>query len=286
MNAQRHTRISPGSVRSISMAALFVAVLSGCHESVTYSYEHEDATQSIADFETEFLVHTALTPYALTATSIDMIANPDAFLTPRSRSLTRHHVPVETTSTYLLDSGPCDFGGETRLEATGETETYEDSTTFISMDAIASADACQTQNWQGYVTLDSRLEFDVMGWYDDLAGKIMSLEGVMTGHIRLTGDRTDVKFSHVDSDIIELSATDFRIHTDASVWMDDGWLAKSASLSTPQGVHWYQGDSFPHAGKVRLSGHRDWVELSFSSSGVSRNDSRGNRQYWSWSSLD
>lgn len=271
-----------------SLGALLVTILTGCHVSVTDSPGgHEtDIAHSVARFDTEFLVRHALVPYALAATSIDMVADPDAFLTPRSRTRARDHAPIESTSTYLFDSGPCDYGGTTSLEATGETETYADAMTFVTLDVSASADRCETLNWQGYVTLNSHLEFDVTGWYDDHYREIASLEGRMSGRLRITGARMDVNYTNIDSHIVELSPTDFRIQTNASLWLDDGWLTKNATLSTPRGVHWYQGDRFPHAGRVRLQGHRGWVELTFSDSGVSRDDSRGNRQYWSWSSLD
>lgn len=290
MKAQYKHPINRTRLLLLGLAAVST-VLAGCHDLVTTTHEHEadydtEVTYSIDRFGTEFLVRNALVPYALMATGIDMVADPDAFLTPRSRLLQRHHAPIETTSTYLFDSGLCEFGGSTAIEASGTTETYDDAMTFVSMDVNASANACKTQNWQGYVTLDSQLEFDVTGWYDDRLNEIASLEGSMTGSARLKGDRTDVKFGNIDSRIIELSATDFRIQTQSSLWLNDGWLAKSASLTTPQGVHWYQGDRYPHAGKVRIVGYKGWVELTFSANGVSRNDSRGNRQYWSWSSLD
>lgn len=290
MKAPNKQSIKSTRLPLLGLAAV-TTVLAGCHDYVTATHEHEadydtEVTYSVDRFETEFLVRNALVPYALMATGIDMVADPDAFLAPRSRLLQRHHVPIETTSTYLFDSGPCEFGGNTAIEATGTTETYDDAMTFVSMDVNASANDCKTRNWQGYVTLNSQLEFDVTGWYDDRLDEIASLDGSMGGSLRLKGDRTDVKFANIDSQIIELSATDFRIQAQSSLWLDDGWLAKSASLTTPQGVHWYQGDRYPHAGRVRIAGYKGWVELTFSETGVSRNDSRGNRQYWSWSSLN
>lgn len=277
--------------RTVALSLLGVAALSGCHVTVTetpgHGTDHPSAgTPSVAHFDTGFLVRHALVPYALTAGAIDMIADPEGFLSPRSRTQTRHHLPVETTSTYLFASGPCDFGGATRLEAQGETETYTDAMTFVSMDVIARADECELWSREGYVTLNGRLDYRVSGWHDDLADQIASLDGRMTGYLRLNRDLGDVNYSGMVADIIELSATDFHIDASAGLWLDDGWQAGNATLDTSRGVHWARGDRFPHAGTVKLTGVRGWVELRFSDSGVRRDDSLGNRQYWTWSSLE
>ena len=285
---------SPAQLRRLATMTTFSIMtgllLTGCHVSVTDVHEHEagydtEVTPTLARYDTEFLVRSALVPYALSATSIEMIADPEAFLTPSARMASRSHIPVETTSTYLFDSGACDFGGYTSIDAYGETETYSDSMTFITMDVTAEAVDCDTRNWQGYVTLNSRLDFDVMGWYDDYDDRIESLEGSMTGRLRMRAERSDLNYTNISSEIIELNSTDFRIEARASVWLDDGWRTNSASLTTTRGVHWYQNDTRPHAGKVRLTAYRGWVDLEFSDYGVTRTDSNGYRDSISWSSL-
>lgn len=285
----QHTTQSPW--RLLSASAALVTVLSGCHVEVTDAYEHEadydtEVTESLADFSTTFLTRTALVPFTLASVSIDMVADPEAFLTPTQRSLlARYHDPVETTSTYLFESGPCEYGGSTRIEATGETETYSDAMTFVTMDVLTTADHCGTTSWLGDITLDSRLDFDVTGWYDDAFGRIESLEGHMDGRLRMRGDYKDVNFSGIDADIVELTSTDFRIDAFASLWLDDGWTERSASLETERGVHWYQHADHPHDGRVRIEGYRGWVMLTFTESGVHRYDSDGYREYRSWGSF-
>lgn len=273
-----------------TMATIAGLVLTGCHPSVTAVPEHEagydtEVTPTLARYDTEFLVRSALVPYTLSATSIEMITDPDAFLAPPARMANRSHTPVETTSTYLFDSGACDFGGYTSTDAYGETETYADSMTFITLDVTAEAVDCDTRNWQGYVTLNSRLDFDVMGWYDDHDDRIDSLEGSMTGRLRMRAERSDLNYTNINTGIVELTSTDFRIEAKASLWLDDGWRTNSASLTTTRGVHWYQNDTRPHAGKVRLTAYRGWVDLEFSEYGVTRTDSNGYRDSISWSSL-
>ncbi len=284
------TAITQTPWHSLTVGVAMTLALSGCYVEVTDVPEHEadydtEVTHSVADYSTQFLVRTALVPFSLSATSIEMIADPDAFLTPTTRSLARHHDPVETTSTYLFQSGPCEYGGSTGIEATGETETYADDMTFVTMDVIASAEHCGTTNWLGNITLDSRLVFDVIGWYDDAFHEIASLEGRMEGRLRMKGDYKDVNFSGIQADIVELSATDFRIDAEAALWLDDGWVERSASLETERGVHWYQNDWHPHDGKVTIEGYRGWVTLTFTESGVNRYDSDGYREYFSWSSF-
>lgn len=279
------------SRRALITAGAMTLILSGCHINVTDVPEHEagydtEVTDSVADFSTTFLTRTALVPYALSAVSIKMVADPEAFLTPTQRSLSsRTHDPVETTSTYLFESGPCTYGGSTSIEATGETETYSDAMTFVTMDVLTTAEHCDTTSWLGEITLDSRLEFDVTGWYDDALGQIASLEGQMDGRLRMRGDYKDVNFSGIDADIVELTATDFRIDALASLWLDDGWTERSASLETERGVHWYQNATHPHAGRVRIDGYRGWATLTFTENGVHRYDSDGYREYRSWSSF-
>ena len=115
--------------------------------------------------------------------------------------------------------------------------------------------------------------------------RIESLEGSMTGRLRMRAERSDLNYTNINTEIIELNSTDFRIEAKASVWLDDGWRTNSASLTTTRGVHWYQNDTRPHAGKVRLTAYRGWVDLEFSDYGVTRTDSNGYRDSISWSSL-
>jgi hypothetical protein len=286
---QRHPNL-PAQRGRLAVIAIAAMLLSGCHVSVTDVQEHEagydtEVTPSLARYDTEFLIRSALVPFALSATSIDMVGDPAAFLTPSARLAGRSHIPVETTSTYLFESGACDFGGYTNIDAYGETDTYADSMTFVTLDVTAQAVDCDTRNWQGYVTLNSRLDFDVMGWYDDNLNRIKSLEGSMTGRLRMRAERSDLNYTNINSQIIELNSTDFRIESSASIWLDDGWRTHSASLATQRGVHWYQNDTRPHAGKVRLTAYRGWVDLEFSNYGVTRTDSNGYRDSISWSSL-
>lgn len=277
--------------RTVFASLAMSLALSGCYVDVTEVPEHEadydtEVTDSVADYSTSFLTRTALVPYALTGVSIEMVADPDAFLTPSSRGLARSHLPVESTETYLFEDGPCDFGGNTGIEANGTTDTYSDGMTFVTMAVTATATACGTRNWLGDITLDSQLDYDVNGWYDDVLHRIDSLEGHLTGHVRMRGDYKDINIAGLRGDILELSSTDFRIDTEASLWLDDGWVDRNADLVTDRSVHWYRGDRYPHAGRVRIEGFRGWVLLTFSDGGVSRTDSDGYREYRSWASFD
>jgi hypothetical protein len=285
----RHPNFTTQPMRLAALATAAL-VLSGCHFTVTDVHEQEagydtEVTSSLARYDTSFLVRSALVPFALSATGINMIADPDSYLTPSARMAARSHVPVETTSTYLFDSGACDFGGQTSIDAYGETETYDDSMTFVTMDVTARAIDCDTRNWQGYVTLNSRLDFDAIGWYDDYYDRIESLDSKMTGRLRMQAENSDLNYTNINSEMVELTSTDFRIEATASVWLDDGWRTNSASLSTTRGVHWYLNATQPHAGKVRLTAYRGWVDLEFSEYGVSRIDSNGYRDSIAWSSL-
>lgn len=268
----------------LALAALATLALSGCY--VEYSEHLPDQGASVEDFRTLFLARTALTPYALGAVSIDMLANPDAFLTPSSRDATRSHDPIETTSTYLFENGTCPGGGRTSVEAQGTTETYDDAMTWVELALTARAFECGTTSWLGSGTLNSRLDYDVQGWYDEAFNEIDSLDARLSGYLRLDAGHKSVKLSGLDVRARELSSTDFRLLADAGLWLDDGWNATHASLTTLEGVHWYAGDNHPHAGRVRIGGYTNWVELSFSDSGVSRRDSDGYRDYIAWWELD
>lgn len=267
-------------LRSTLMTILTALVLTGCYVEVE-EYPSYGYNTDVTDFSSTFIIRTALMPYALGANSIEMVADPDAFLTPSSRSLSRA-VPIETTSTYLFDSGACDFGGSTAVEAYGETETYADAMTWVELNLTATATQCDTTSWLGLSTLNSRLVYDVSGWYDEALAEIASLEGQLNGYLRLQSSHQSVKLSALDVRIEELSATDFRVNANAGLWLDDGWDYGSASLRTLESVHWYQGDTFPHAGRVRIESGYHWVEVRFFADGVSRRDSDGYYTYLPW----
>jgi hypothetical protein len=263
------------------------ALLAGCYVEVGPDHPDDisDPPPSVSRYSTEFLTRAALLAPSLAAESIEMVADPQGFLQPRQRSQSRSLDPIETTWTELFDTAPCRYSGTTTLDATGETETYADDMIWVRISAGVLADRCRTDTWLGVATIDSRLNYDVTGWYDEFRRAITSLDGELTGRFRITGSHRDISLSQIDSRIVELSSRTFDIRTRADLWLDNGWLSRNASLSTPSAVHWYRGDAFPYRGRMRISDRNGWVELTFSDSGVSRDDSRGYREYLSWRSL-
>lgn len=266
-------------VRSLLLTALSTLLLAGCYVEID-PYAPYGSTP-VSEFSTVFLTRTALMPYALGASSIDMLENPEDYLSPSSRAATRA-VPIETTSTYLFDSDSCSFGGYTATEAYGDTETYSDGMTWVELGLTATATQCGTSSWLGLSTLNSRLVYEVRGWYDDAFMEIVSLDARLNGYLRLSNSFQSVKLSGLDVRIEELDATDFRLLADASLYLDDARYSGSARLDTLEGVHFYRGATFPHAGRVRISSGYDWVELRFLSDGVSRRDSDGYYTYLPW----
>lgn len=264
--------------RSLLTTLATTLLLTGCYVEIE-PYPYSPA--SVTDFSSTFLTRTALMPYALGANSIDMLANPDDYLTPSARAMTRA-VPIETTATYLFDSDSCSGGGHTSTEAFGDTETYASGMTWVELALTATATQCGTSSWLGLTTLNSRLVYDVRGWYDEVLDEIVSLDASLNGYLRLNSAHQSVKLSGLDVRVEELDAVDFRVLADAGLWLDDGRYYGSASLRTLEGVHWYQGASFPHAGRVRIDSGYQWVELRFFSDGVSRRDSDGYYTYLPW----
>lgn len=264
-------------LRSLFTTALTALVLTGCYVEVEPYPSYSPA--SVTEFSSTFLTRTALMPFALGANSIDMLANPDSYLTPAAHA---RAVPIETTSTYLFDSDSCSFGGSTSTEAFGDTESYAGGMTWVELDLSATATQCGTSSWLGLSTLNSRLVYDVRGWYDDVLAEIVSLDATLDGYLRLSSSQQSVKLSALDVRVEELDSSDFRVLADAGLWLDDGRYYGNARLRTLESVHWYRGDSYPHAGRVRIESGYQWVELRFLSDGVSRRDSDGYYTYLPW----
>lgn len=265
-------------IRLLLTSALSAVLLTGCYVEVD-PYGPYSPTP-VSEYSSVFLVRTALMPYALGANSIDMLEYPEDYLTPSSHSA--HAGPIATTSTYLFDSDTCSFGGYTATEAYGDTDTYSSGMTWVELDLTATATQCGTSSWLGLSTLNSRLVYDVRGWYDDAALDIVSLDARLNGYLRLTSHFQSVKLSGLDVRVEEIDATDFRLLADAGLYLDDGFYRGGASLDTLESVHWYRGATFPHAGRVRIESGYDWVELRFFSDGVSRRDSSGYYTYLPW----
>lgn len=260
------------------------ALLAGCYVEVgpDHSGHVSDPPQNVSRYSTEFLTRAALIVPSLNTQSIEMVVDPVGFLQPRQRNQARYHDPIETTWTELFDTAPCRYSGSTTLDGNAKTETYADGMTWVRMSALVRADRCRTDSWMGVATIESRLDYQVVGWYDEHRRAITSLDGDLTGRFRITGSQRDISYSQIDSRIVELSSRTFDIRTRADLWLDNGWLSRNATLTTPQAVNWYRGDAFPYRGRIRISDRSGWVELTFSDSGVSRNDSRGYREYLSW----
>jgi len=277
------------SVQTAGLVFLATVVLSGCYvEVVPQVAPHFIATDtSAADlhgFSTAFLLDTALIPFALSSESPYMIIDPDRYTTPRARAITRALIE-QTTYAYLFDDWDCDAGGYTQTEAEADTTAYDDGYTFVDFSMNAQAKDCAVRKDGQLHWVNSNLDYNTTGWYDDWAGEISSINGRLEGQVQI--DFADGLMRHrlVNVQLNNLTGTDFIMTGSSSVLIDDGYARTSADLTTPETIHWALGETFPYQGQVRLRNNSSWVDLTFESTGLWRETSSGSSGFWFWSEL-
>jgi hypothetical protein len=273
----------------IGIAAMTLITLTGCYVEVSHEQEAYGDTDvhyssDIADFNTQILVDAALIPFALTMEAPSMLIDPDSYTTPKARSASRALI-TETTYAYLFDDSDCDYGGYTQTETEAETTSYDDGYTFVELDMRAQAYDCSVRNKGVIHTINSDIDYDVSGWYDDWEKKISSIDGELEGDVQVYFNGQAISHTNINARISALSSSDYSLKANSRVLIDDGYDIEQAQLSTKHNVHFYIGASHPHQGKIRIADSYDWVELSFENDGLWRQDSAGRNTYWSWSEL-
>ncbi len=275
-------------IKKLCIAALPVA-LSGCYVEVSQPHVAYTDTEvnyyyDITDMYTKLLVDAALVPIALGMKSPNMIIDPDAYTEPRTRDLSRALV-VETSYTYLFENRNCSNGGYTQIDAQADTAAYNDGFKYVDIQLSSDSYNCTVLNQGVYHTINSRLNYDVYGWYDQWKHKISSVDGRLEGDVRVEYSNQLIDHVNIVLDINNLSSTDFLIQASSSLALDSGLDYEVANYSTSKLVHWIQNSSHPHQGKIMLRDGYDWVTLTFESGGLWREDSAYHRSYWTWSEL-
>lgn len=265
------------------------AALTGCYVEVSHELEADYDTDShysteLADFSTDFLVDAALIPLALSAESAAMVADPDAYTTPRSRLASRA-VIIETTYAYLFDDWDCDYGGYTESEAEASTTSYDDGYTFVDLELNAEAFDCRVYTQGAYHTVNSDLGYDVTGWYDDWENEIDSLNGKVDGWVSVDYDGQYIAHRNLSFSSYAVSGNDIVSEGQSRVELDNGRQTLFADFRTTTDPHLYRSAEKPHYGSVKFSTGSGWVRLSFESSGVWREDSDGYDRFYSWNEL-
>jgi len=125
----------------------------------------------------------------------------------------------------------------------------------------------------------------VTGWYDDWGSKLSSIDGDLTGEVEITFDDYVIRHTSLDLTTNNITSTDFSIEGTSRVYLDDDFDRATANLTTRSTVHWTLGHSHPHQGQIRIKDGSDWVNLTFETSGLWREDSNGGEHFWSWSEL-
>ena len=283
------TQISAWSV--IKNGAIIFAstiALSGCYVEVSHEHEahidKEVTPSNVTDYSTQFLVEAALIPYSLAAESPQMVIDPDAYTTPRARMLSRA-VITETTYAYLFDDADCALGGYTKTEAEADTTSYSDGYTAVNLTMNAQAFDCEIYNRDTYHTVNSDIDYQVSGWYDDWEHKISSVDTNVSGSVNIEFNGKYISHTFMSIDTDALSHNDFSMSGTSSVLLDDGYYIKQAQLSTRSDVHYYLGSGQPHAGTVRIKNANHWVDLKFEANGVWRTSSNGQDRYRTWREL-
>jgi hypothetical protein len=263
--------------------------LTGCYVEVVQEHEAYNDTEvhytsDVTDFSTQYLVDAALIPLALAAESPYMVINPDAYTSPRVRALTRASV-IETTYAYLFDDVDCDYGGFTQTEAEADTTSYDDGYTYVELQMNAKAYDCEVRS-RGYLhTVNSDIDYDVTGWYDDWQSQVSSIDAALTGSVQIDYAGYHISHSNLSISVSALTATDFSLRGSSTLLLDDGHDIEQVQYSIPSNVHMTLGDTHPHQGRVRLYDSGDWVELTFETNGLWRSDSDGGNTYYYWSEL-
>jgi len=277
------------SVQTGSLVLLATVALSGCYvEVVPQVTPHiivtDSSTADLRSFSTAFLLDSALIPFALSNESPYMIIAPDSYTTPRARTLTRALIE-QTTYAYLFDDWDCDAGGYTQTEAEAETTVYDDGYTFVDFSMNAQAKDCAVRQDGQLHWVNSNLDYNVTGMYDDWAGEIRSINGRLKGQVEIESADGLMRHRLVNVQLNNLTGTDFIMTGSSSVLIDDGYARTSADLTTRATVHWALGETFPHQGQVRLRNNSSWVDLTFESTGLWRDNSSGSSSFWLWSEL-
>lgn len=277
------------TARSAVLALIAALTLTGCYVEVSHELEADYDTDShyspeLADFSTGFLVEAALIPVALSAETAGMVANPDSYTTPRSRTTSRA-VIIETTYAYLFDDWDCDYGGYTETEAEASTTSYDDGYTHVDLWLTAQAYGCKVYSQGEYQTLNSNLSYDVNGIWDDWENKISSLDGHLSGRISTQYNGYFIEHRSLNFAAYAVSGNDIANRGQSRVELDDGDQVIMADFRTVTDTHMYRTASRPHYGTVKFSNAEGWVKLSFETGGVWRQDSAGFDRYYHWSDL-
>jgi hypothetical protein len=273
-------------ITALSIAAL---TLTGCYVEVSHEHEAYVDTEvtyanNITDYSTKFLVDAALIPFVLTAESPYMVINPDSYTTPRTRNLSRALI-TETTYAYLFDNWDCDYGGYTQTEAEANTTSYDDGYTFVELFMSANANDCEVVSQGSFHLVNSNVNYDVSGWYDDWEHEVSSMEAELTGSVQIDYNGKFISHSGMNFEGSALSASDFTYDGSSTVVLDDGVDIQQVTMTTRNDVHIYLGMDHPHAGKIRFKQFDYDVTLEFDSQGVTRTDSNSYSRYRTWSEL-
>ncbi len=287
--SNRNTKSTIWALLKNSCAIVVSATaLTGCYVEVSHDYpdyyDKEVTQDNVTDFSTQLLVDAALIPYSLAAESPYMVINPDSYTSPRARLLSRALI-TETTYAYLFDNTECDYGGSTQTEAEADTTSYDDGYTFVDFTMNAQAYNCEINHHNQFHLVNSDINYDVTGWYDDWENEISSIDSSLTGSVNIEFNGKYISHTNVHVDTVALSAQDFSMDGSSSVLLDDGYFIKQVQLTTRSDVHYDLGAAHPHAGNVRFKHSTYWVELKFEPNGVWRTSSNGQERYRSWQEL-
>ena len=268
---------------------LLTATLSGCyvevgHENGNGTYTDVHFARGITQFSTQLLVDTSITPIMVAGESAAMVINPEAYTTPRTRSQTRASV-VETSYSYLFDNWDCTFGGYTKVSAEKNTTTYSDGFVFVDIELNSKAQDCNVLQNNVRHQLNSNFNYDVTGYYDDVAKRLSSVNAALQGWLEIEYAGKEFRHTNIDLAVGNVSSSELTIAGGSRIKVDNSIYTGSARLVTANNVYIYVGSNHPHDGTVRLSDGSEWVSLAFEASGVWRNDSNGYSYYASWSEL-
>ena len=277
--------------RAIGALLVSMLTLTGCY--VDVSHQHEDnydyndkevTPYNVTDYATQFLVDAALIPFSLAAESPYMVIDPDAYTTPRARSLSRALI-TNTTYTYLFDDADCTFGGYTQTEAVADTTSYNDGYTVVEFTMNAQAYNCEVKNRGQFHLVNSDVDYDIVGWYDDWEDKISSIDAALTGNVSIEYNGNFISHSNIDINTQALTSRDFVMDGTSTLLLDDGYYIKQVQLTTRSDVHFNLGAGHPHAGSIRLKHATYWVDLKFEANGLWRTSSNGQERYRTWQEL-
>lgn len=276
------------TIRMMFVAGLTAATLTGCYVEVSHEHEADFDTEvhyssDLTDFATPLLVDAALIPFSLSAETPNMVIDPDAYTSPRQAM--SKAVITETTYSYLFDDWDCEYGGFTQTNAEAETTSYSDGYTFVELAMNAQAFDCEVRSRGSLHQVNSDVDYDVTGWYDDWQRQVSSLDASLTGNVSIEFNGQLIEHNQISVNTIAISSYDFSMYGSSRVKIDDGFDYEQASLTTLNNVHFYLGDAHPHQGRVKLSDGLDWVILTFEENGLWREDDDGYETYWRWSEL-